>query len=41
MPQNPIDEIDPDFFYIKGMDQKITPNPIVPDRTKISEVGAE
>ena len=32
------DEIDLNCFYFKGMDQKMTPKP---DRTKISEVGAE
>ena len=37
----PFDEIDSNFFYFKGMDQKITPTPIGPERTKISEVGAE
>ena len=31
------DEID----YFKGMEKKITPNPIGPDRAKIAEVGAE
>ena len=39
--REPFDEIDSNFFYFKGMDQNITPNPIGPDRTKISEVGAE
>ena len=39
--REPLDEIDSHFFYFKGMDQKITPKPIRPDRTKISEVGAE
>ena len=37
----PFNEIDSNFFYLKGMDQKITPKPIGPDRTKIAEVGAE
>ena len=35
--REPFDEIDSNFFYFKGMDEKI----IGPDRTKISEVGAE
>ena len=41
--REPFDEIDSNFFYFEGMDQKITPNPIGPEdfRTKISEVGAE
>ena len=39
--REPFAEIDSNFFYFKGMDYKITPNPIGPDRTKISEVGAE
>ena len=39
--REPFDEIDSNFFYFKGMDKKITPNPIGPERTKISEVGAE
>ena len=39
--REPFDEIDSNFFYFKGMDQKITPNPNGPERTKISEVGAE
>ena len=38
--REPFDEIDSNFFYFKGM-EKITPKPIGPDRTKISEVGAE
>ena len=33
--REPFDEIDSNFFYFKGMD------PIGPERTKISEVGAE
>ena len=36
--REPFDEMDSNFFYFKGMDQKITPKPIGP---KISEVGAE
>ena len=39
--REPFDGIYSIFFDFKGMDQKITPNPIGPDRTKISEVGAE
>ena len=39
--REPFDEIDSNFFYFKGMDEKITPNPIRPERTKISEVRAE
>ena len=38
---DPINEIDPDFFYFKVMDQKLTPSPIGPDDTKCTEVGAE
>ena len=38
--REPFDEIDSNFFIWK-VDYKITPNPIGPDRTKISEVGAE
>ena len=37
----PINEIDPDFFYFKDMDQKLTPNSIGPEHTKCAEVGAE
>ena len=37
----PIDEIDSNFFYFKGMDQEITPKPIGPEHLKISEVRAE
>ena len=36
-----INEIEPDLFYFKDMDQKLTPNPIAPDHTKFVEVGAE
>ena len=39
--REPFDEIDSNSFNFKGMDKKITPKPIGPDRTKISEVGAE
>ena len=39
--REPSDEIDSFFFYFKGIDYKITPKPIGPDRTKIFEVGAE
>ena len=39
--REPFDEIDSNFFYFKGMDKEITPNPIGPERTKISEVRAE
>ena len=38
---DPINEIDPDFFYFKDMDYKLTSNPIGPDHTKCVEVGAE
>ena len=36
-----INEIDPDFFYFKDMDYKLTPNRIGPDHMKCAEVGAE
>ena len=39
--REPFDEIDSNFFYFKGMNQKITPKPIGPERTKIAEVRAE
>ena len=39
--QDPIDKIDPDIFYFKDMNQKITPDTIGPNRTKMSEVAAE
>ena len=39
--REPFDEIDSNFFYFKGMDQKITPKPIGLERTKISEVRTE
>ena len=32
-----IDEIDPGFFYFKDIDQKISPDAIEPDRTKVFE----
>ena len=38
---DPINEIDPDFFYLVDMDYKLTSNPIGLDHTKCSEVGAE
>ena len=37
----PINEIDPEFFYFKDMDYKLTLNSIGPDHMKCSEVGAE
>ena len=39
--REPLDEIDSMFFYFKGMDYKIIPQPVGPHRTKISEVGAD
>ena len=39
--REPFDEIDSNFFYFKGIDQKITPDPDGPDRMKTTEVGAE
>ena len=39
--QYPIDEIDSNLFYFKGMDQKTTPDPIEPDRKKFAEDEAE
>ena len=39
--RDPIYEIDLGLFYFKYMDQKIPPDPIGPDRTKISEFAAE
>ena len=39
--REPIDAIDLNFFYLKCIDQKITPNPSEPDRTKIREVRAK
>ena len=39
--REPIDEINSNFFYLKGVDSKITPNPIGLDRTNIAEVGAD
>ena len=39
--QDPIDKIDPGYFYFKDMDQKIPPDPTRSDRKKISKVGAK
>ena len=38
---DPINEIEPDLFYFKDMDQEITSDTIGPDRTKFVEVGAQ
>ena len=38
--RQPFDEIESNFYF-KGMDKKITPTSIGPDRTKIAEVWAE
>ena len=39
--REPFDEIDSNFFDFKGMDYKITPKTIGPDRTNIAEVTLE
>ena len=36
-----IDEVNSNFFDFNDMDQKIPPDPTLPDRMKIFEVGAE
>ena len=41
MSRDQFNEIDPVFFYLKGMDQKTTLGRTEPDRTKIAEFGAE